>query len=54
MATCSSLLHSLEISASRPLERLVFDSIDTDSYRPQTDILSLDGVYIGEPITSRH
>jgi hypothetical protein len=34
----------------RPLERL--DSIDTDSNRPQNDVLSLDGAHIGEPISS--
>jgi hypothetical protein len=41
-------MHPLEISAVfRPLERL--DSVDTDSNRPQNDVLSLDGAHIGEP-----
>jgi hypothetical protein len=29
------------------------DSIDTDSNRLKYDVLSLDGVHIGEPISSR-
>jgi hypothetical protein len=43
----------MEISAVfRPLETL--DSIDTDSNRPQHDVLSLGGARMGEPIISRH